>query len=89
MGKVNVSPEGKVELSIREWPPHVREAFEVNLRPLFDSEVVEGMQMSWHRESSGQEGRWYERDVFVWQAWGAAEKWEYAIHRFEYRYRSV
>ena len=77
-----------VELSPQSWPPHVREKFEENLYPLFSAGLVEGMQMSFSREAENPDGAWDVQNAYVWRAWGAAETWKHATHRFEYRFVS-
>lgn len=75
-----------VELSPEHWPSGVRSAFETALFPLFLSGQMEGMQVSWYQEASDPDGAWDVKDRYVFRAWGAADKWKYAIHRYEYSY---
>lgn len=70
-----------VELSPVTWLPHVREAFEKALLPMFSAGIVDGLQMSWDAKHT------IYTSTYTWRAWEIGVKYEHSTHRFEYAYR--
>jgi len=69
----------QVELSPRDWPDEVREAFENALLPMFACGLVNGMRMEWWIEVDASN----DKRIYMWRAWDGIGHYAYAFDPHE------